>query len=160
MSKPTINKPALAGGTAAAALALAVGIIAPWEGKSNDPYLDLVKVPTVCFGETQVEMRRYTDAECEAMLIKAADTRYMQPVMKCTPSIADNPHVLAAATSLAYNIGTGAYCKSTVAKRFNAGQIRAGCEGFTAWRFAGGREVKGLLNRRIAERELCLRGVA
>jgi len=154
---PPKAQTALIGGSA---MALALGVIMPWEGKINDPYFDIVNVKTVCFGETQVEMRHYTDAECEAMLKKAVSERYMKPVMACTPSIASKPEVLAAATSLAYNIGTQAYCKSTVDRRFDAGDIKGGCDAFLAWRFAGGKPVQGLLNRRNAERNLCLKGVS
>lgn len=63
-----VNKKQVAGGGIAAALLLAVPLIGKWEGKRNDPYLDIVGVPTVCYGETRVEMRRYSDDECKAML--------------------------------------------------------------------------------------------
>ena len=52
-------------------LRLRSAIIAPWEGKSNDPYVDMVGVTTVCYGETRVDMRRYSDRECTAMLSDA-----------------------------------------------------------------------------------------
>jgi len=155
---PPKAQTALIGGSA---MALALGVIMPWEGKENDPYLDIVNVKTVCYGETlNVQDRHYTDAECEAMLKKAVSERYMKPVMACTPSIASKPEVLAAATSLAYNIGTQAYCKSTVDRRFDAGDIKGGCDAFMMWNRAGGREVRGLTNRRAAERNLCLKGVS
>lgn len=65
-----VNKKAVTGGVAAAALTLAVPLIAKWEGKRNDPYRDIVGVKTVCYGETRVPMRPYSDAECTAMLRK------------------------------------------------------------------------------------------
>lgn len=143
-------------GTAAAGLLVAT--VAMWEGKRNDPYADLAGIATVCYGETNVPMRRYTDAECQAMLYTSlAD--YAGPVLKRNPELRERPEMLAAASSLAYNIGTGAYSRSTIAKRFSAGQWKAACDGFLAWRFVGKREVKGLLNRRKHERALCLRGI-
>lgn len=142
----------------ATAAALLVGMVATWEGKRNDPYRDIVGVNTVCYGETRVAMRRYTDAECRAMLSDAL-AGFAKPVLERNPELRGRPEQLAAATSLSYNIGQAAYNRSTVAKRFSAGRWREACDGFLAWRFAGGREVKGLLNRRKAERELCLRGV-
>lgn len=142
----------------AAALAIATPFVAAWEGKSNDPYKDIVGVTTVCYGETRVKMRRYTDAECKAMLREGlAD--YAGPVLQRNPNLADRPQILAAATSLSYNIGNAAYARSTVAKRFSAGDYKGGCDAFLSWRFAGGKEVRGLLNRRNAERKLCLEGV-
>jgi lysozyme len=71
----------------------------------------------------------------------------------------NRPNQLAASVSLAYNIGTTAFCRSTVARRFNAGQWKAGCDAFLMWDRAGGRKVRGLTRRREAERAICLRGL-
>lgn len=150
--------PRVIAGSIVAAMAVATPFIAGWEGKRNDPYKDLIGLDTVCYGETRVPMRRYSDSECSAMLIKAVGD-FMQPVIDCTPGLINRPSQLAAATSLAYNIGDGAYCRSTVAKRFNAGSFRAACDGFLVWVNAGGKRVQGLVNRREAERKLCLTGL-
>lgn len=137
---------------------LLVGFVAQWEGKSNDPYRDLVGVWTVCYGETRVQMRRYTDAECIEMKANAlAD--FAEPVLKRNPELKGRDNQLAAAVSLSYNIGSAAYARSTVARRFSEGRWREACDAFLLWNQAGGRVVKGLDNRRRSERELCLRGL-
>jgi len=141
-----------------AAAAVATPFIGGWEGLSRDPYPDLTKTMTVCYGETRVEMRRYTDAECLALLNKAVE-QFAGQVLQCTPILAYHPYQLAAATSLAYNIGIGAYCRSTAAKFFNTGDLRSGCDQFARWRMAGGVVVQGLVNRRKAETELCHTGL-
>lgn len=144
-------------GVVAAAMALAVPTVAKWEGKRNDPYLDIVGVKTVCYGETVgVQNRRYSDAECRSMLEKALESRYMEPVLKCTPTLADRPYQLAAASSLSYNIGAAAYCKSSASRHFNARNWREGCKAIGRWNMAGGRVVQGLVNRRTDEVRLCL----
>jgi len=153
-----VSKKQQAAGGIAAALVLAVPLIARWEGKRNDPYLDIVKVPTVCYGETRVEMRHYSDAECNDML-KGAVKGFAEPVARCTPMIADRPYQLAAATSLAYNIGVGAYCRSTADRLFDRGDLKGGCKAITRWNSAGGRVVQGLVNRRAAEYRLCVTGL-
>lgn len=139
------------GGTGAAAALIA--LVAAWEGTRTDPYRDIVGVWTVCTGETNVPMRRYTKAECDAMLAKSL-TGYAEGVKRLSPRL--EGYQLVAATSLTYNIGEAAYARSTVRRRFNAGDLRGGCDAFLAWRFAGGREIKGLKNRREAERKICL----
>lgn len=144
------------GGGVAAAMLIAVPFVLKWEGLRLDPYRDLVGKMTVCAGETNVAMRRYSDAECSAMLRKSLTDSYAVPVIRCTPILADRPYQLAAASSLAYNIGTTAYCRSTVARRFNAGDFVGACNSFLSWSYAGGRQVQGLLNRRRDERKLCL----
>lgn len=152
------KKQAAVGGGIAAALVLAVPLIGKWEGKRNDPYLDIVGVPTVCYGETRVAMRRYSDAECKAML-ETAVKGFAEPVARCSPMIADRPYQLAAATSLAYNIGVGAYCRSTADRRFDARNFKGGCEALKFWNEAGGRFVQGLANRRAEEYRLCMVGL-
>ncbi|MHB9878308.1 lysozyme [Pacificimonas sp. ICDLI1SI03] len=142
----------------AGAVAMAATVIAPWEGKRNDPYVDIVGVETVCYGETRVDMRFYSDAECLAMLQDAVKG-FTAAVLQCSPTLADRPVQLAAASSLAYNIGTGAYCRSTVDRRFDRGDYAGACDAFMMWVKAGGRTVRGLVNRRTAERELCLTGL-
>lgn len=143
----------------AASTAVAVPLIASWEGLRTDPYDDLAGIPTVCYGETRAEMRSYSPAECEAMLRRAVEG-FTREVLACTPGLAERPYQLAAAVSLAYNIGATNYCGSTAARRFNAGDIRGGCEAFAMWRLVKGKVSQGLVNRRAAEMELCLVGVS
>lgn len=153
--------PALIGIIGIAAASYLVSEVQRWEGYSEVPYADVVKVNTVCWGDTK-DVRpglKQTREQCEARLERQL-IAHAKPVLQCVPGLKDRPNQLAAAVSLAYNIGTAAFCKSTAAKRFNAGNWRGGCDAFLAWRFAGGREFKGLLNRRKSERAICLRGLS
>nr|WP_238346264.1 lysozyme [Luteimonas saliphila] len=131
-------------------------MIAPWEGLRTDPYQDIVGVWTVCYGETNVEMRRYTPAECEAMLGESVG-RYVEGVAKCI----NRPLTVnqwAAIGSWTYNVGAKAACNSTLVRQINAGQpASTWCRQLLRWNRAGGREVRGLTNRRKAEFEVCLR---
>lgn len=145
----------LIGASAATAL---VATVAAWEGKSNVPYRDVVGILTVCYGETHQPMRRYTDAECKAMLEdRLAD--YAGPVLERNPELRGHDSQLVAASSLAYNIGVANYNRSSVARLFSAGRWREACDAFLKWNRAGGREVRGLTNRRKAERAICLKGL-
>lgn len=159
-SKPR-GKAGLIALVGASAAALMVPFVAGWEGKRNDPYKDRLAydVLTVCYGETRVEMRRYTDAECEEMLADGLGD-FARPVLARNPELRSRPEMLAAATSLSYNIGSAAYNRSTVARRFSQGRFREGCNAFLLWNKAGGKVVRGLTRRRESERALCLRGLA
>lgn len=150
------NRLSLLIGTGAAAALIAT--TAAWEGKSNVPYSDVVGVMTVCYGETQQPMRRYSDAECKAMLAdRLAD--YAGPVLARNPELRGHDSQVVAASSLAYNIGVANYRRSSVARLFSAGRWKEACDAFLKWNRAGGREIKGLTNRRKAERAICLRGL-
>jgi len=151
-----IKRAALVSGAILAALGLSVPLIQQWEGLQTRPYADVTGIRTVCFGETGGENRSYTPDECATILIARLSADFAPPLLKCVPGLADRPKQLAASLSLAWNIGTGAFCKSTAAKRFKSGDWKGGCDAFLMWRYAGGKELRGLLNRRKAERDLCL----
>jgi lysozyme len=161
---PGQKKAAATGGASALALAAAMAILPVWEGKSNAPYFDSVKVKTVCYGETRVEMRWYSDGECVAMLREGA-RGFQQGVLKVNPRISTDPLQWAAHTSLAYNIGLVAYRRSSVARLYAAGNERAACEAIGKYKFAGGKVWRGLELRRqgdagrFGEVELCKSGL-
>ena len=144
-----------------ATAAIVAPFVSGWEtgGKPQlVAYRDIVGVWTICGGETKdvkpgmVETPAGCAARDEAALI-----RHAEPVLACTPILRGPPNQLSAAISLAYNIGTGAYCRSTVDRRFDAGDWRGACEAFLMWNKAGGKVVNGLDRRRRAERALCLK---
>lgn len=150
-----------AGGGAALATAAIVAILPIWEGKRNSPYFDSVGVRTVCYGETRVEMRRYSDSECVALLEKGAK-EFQYAVLKINPRLKTDPYQWAAHTSLAYNVGVARYRKSSVARLYAVGQEITACHAIAKYRFAGKQELKGLKMRRLGDRyrlgemELCL----
>lgn len=157
MQQPKSNSRLVKTVGAGAAAAL-LAFVSVWEGKSNDPYKDIVGVWTVCYGETRVQMRRYSDAECKAMKADAL-VDFAEPVLKRNPELRGRDNQLAAAVSLAYNIGSAGYNRSTVARRFSQGRWREACDAFLLWNRAGGKVVRGLDNRRRAERALCMLGL-
>ena len=123
-------------------------------------YLDAVKVPTACDGITRgVRMgQTYTPAQCTVLLEREL-IEMATHVVACVPALYGRPNQAAAAVSLAYNIGWPRFCKSTVARRFNAGQWAAGCDALTMWNKAGGKVLRGLVLRRERERALCRAGL-
>jgi lysozyme len=141
--------------------------VAPWEGYFGKTYIDPVGVPTVCYGETRPELvaegrtRTFTKAECVKML----ETRlphYDVGLRRCLHrEMPRSVHI--AMLSATYNIGIGGFCKSTMAKKINAGDFKAACDALLAWNkgtIKGQRVViKGLDNRRHAERKVCLEGL-
>ena len=144
----------------APAAALLLSIVPAFEGLRHDPYPDVVRVRTVCFGHTGIDIqtRRYSDAECRTLL-EADLARQAGAVLACTPQLKLKPYQTAAAVSFAYNVGARAYCTSGVARDFRAGKDRAACAGLSQWIYAGGRRVGGLVRRRAAERALCEKGL-
>ena len=87
-----------------------------------------------------------------------ADARLAVDVRKFMAGVADavtvelSPMELGALTSLAYNIGLGAFRKSTLLRKLNAGDRNGAAEQFLRWNRAGSRVMAGLTRRREAER--------
>lgn len=147
----------------AATAAILVPFVDGWESGGKPrliAYKDIVGVWTICGGETlgvgpgMVE----TEVGCKARE-EAALIRHAEPVLQCTATLRGHPYQLSAAVSLAYNIGTAGYCRSTVAWRFNTRDWRGACDAFLMWDKAGGKVVRGLQRRRQAERALCLKEI-
>lgn len=137
-----------------------------WEGKRNVPYIPIPgDVPTVCYGETKVAMRRYTDAECLSML-KQSLVKYSDGVLTCI-NVPINANEHAAFSLFAYNEGVANFCGSDLLRKLNRGDHIGACMGMAtnpitgkpAWSYAQGRYVQGLQNRRLYERNLCLKPV-
>lgn len=124
-------------------------------------YLDIVRVPTACDGITRgVRLGQvYTPAQCTALLERELVV-HAEGVMACTPALRGRPNQQIAAVSLAYNVGIGAYCRSSVDRHFDRGRWRQGCDALLMWVKAGGRKVRGLELRRQRERARCLRGLS
>jgi lysozyme len=153
----------LAGCIGAACAALLTATVTQWESGGKDrlvAYPDIVGVWTICHGETQGVRKGMTDSKegCALRLDTRLAKDFAPAVLACTPRLRGRSYQLAAAISLAYNIGTPSYCRSTVDRRFDAGAERAACDAFLMWNKAGGKPVNGLTRRREAERRLCLTG--
>ncbi|MBJ9687530.1 lysozyme [Burkholderia vietnamiensis] len=157
----------LAGVVGAAAAALLLSIVPRFEGQVLVAQPDPIGIVTACSGDTKdVKLgQRFTPEECRARLEQRL-IEHAEPVLKCTPTLKGHPYQLAAAVSFAYNVGPRAYCASTTARRFNAGDFRGACRamnesdsGRPQWVTAGGRVLPGLVKRRADERALCERGL-
>ncbi len=139
------------------AIAIAAAVIPSLEGVEHKPYQDIVGVWTVCYGHTGADIiksKTYTEAECQALLNKDLRTvaNQIDPLIK--RQIPDTTR--AALYSFTYNVGAGAFRQSTLLKKINAGDTVGACNELRRWTYAGGKQWKGLMNRREIERDVCL----
>lgn len=147
---------------AAGVLALAAPIIAKWEGVKYEAYPDPATggAPwTVCYGHTGPDVvrgRKYTKAECDAFL--AADIAEANSHVRRCIGVPMLAHVEAALTSAAFNIGPKVVCGSTLQRKAKANDWPGACAELDRWKFAAGREMRGLVLRRADERQLCETG--
>lgn len=144
---------------AAGLAALAVATVGGFEGYRSKAYRDSVGVPTACYGETHgIRMgMHFTKPQCDKMLLSRLNIM-ADRMEKCIHRpMSDDTYV--AFLSLTYNIGEGGFCRSSVARLYNAGERRAACHAMLRYDRAGGNVLPGLLRRRREEEALCLKGV-
>lgn len=130
------------------------------EGRRHKPYQDIVNVWTVCDGITGpdvIQGKTYTDAECNRLSIKHAEA-HGSALLDCI-NVRITQTMYESLASWAYNIGTGAACKSTAIRLINQGKYYEGCRDLMRWNRAGGVEVRGLTNRRKHEVAQCIKGI-
>lgn len=156
--------------TLAAALSSggALAALEKLEGNALRVYEDKLAggVPTRCAGDTNHSMPAgtlLTDDQCRE-INKGTLLSYGSRVLACTNWSMLTPDRLIGLTLFAINVGAAGACGSEAFKAINAGRITEGCDllarkpnGAPNWSHAGGRYVPGLQNRRLAERDWCLR---
>lgn len=140
----------------AGAAALLLSYVPKFEGMVLRGYADPIGIVTACAGHTKTAVlgRPYTPAECTELLDSDL-VGHAEGVLACTPGLKGQTYRLAAATSFAFNVGVGAYCKSSMARKFNAGDYAGACAEMSRWVYAGGRVLPGLVSRRATERAMC-----
>lgn len=132
------------------------------EGIVLRPYKDSVGIPTIGIGSTY-----YEDGTKVKMTDKAiTKERAIQLAKNVVKSFEEqvNKSILLPMTQnqfdamvlLCYNIGKSGFARSSVVRNFNLGNIQKAADSFLLWNKAGGKVVKGLVNRRNKERSLFL----
>lgn len=143
-------------GLSSALILAGATLVAPWEGLKHSAYKDVVGVWTQCYGDTHSvdRTRPKTDDECNETL--ALELVAHNKEMKRYVKVPLTDYQEAAFTSLVYNIGVGNWKNSTALKLLNKGEYTLACQQLPRWNKAGGKEYKGLTNRRMDELKVCL----
>lgn len=155
------KRPVFIAAAAVAGALAALPLLDEFEGVVKVGYRDPVGIVTSCVGHTGPDAilgRKYTDQECAAQLAQDA-VKHGLEIAPCLPDHLP-AETRAAFTSFAFNVGSAALCKSTLAAKARTGDLKGACAELSRWTRAGGRELPGLVRRRKAERELCERGLA
>lgn len=142
-----------------AALALSatglVGIILH-EGYSDKAIIPIPgDVPTIGFGTTDGVRIGDSITPPRAVARALNDVQKFEGAIKRCVKVELHQYEYDAYTSLAYNIGPDAFCKSTLVRKLNARDYSGACSEIMRWNKAGGRVVQGLVNRRAQEFVLC-----
>ena len=134
-----------------------------WEGLKTKAYKDAGGVWTIGYGHTATAGEPkpragmvITAAEAESILLK--DLMQYEAAVANNVNVKLNDNQFAALVSFAFNIGIGAFKKSKLLKKLNAGNYDTVPTELMKWTKAGGKKVQGLVNRRRAEGYLWMEG--
>lgn len=147
-----------------AAVAALAGVFIPhWESGGRmdltvrHQSFDPPGVYTVCHGVTNRTAdyswirpgMKFTTEQCAEAFNKILP-KYYGPIADCIPSLSTMPaHRQVALLDAAYNLGPGRICTGGVAREFNAGNVKGGCELLGQYVRANGKVLPGLENRRF-----------
>jgi len=144
-------------------MALAAVFIPHWESGGRmdttvrQQSIDPPGVYTVCHGITNLDPdykwikpgMKFTDAQCAEAFTKVLP-KYIEPIAQCIPTYYSMPpHRQVALLSFSYNLGPARICKGTIAREFNAGNVKAACDAMGMYVRANGKVLRGLQNRRF-----------
>lgn len=101
--------------------------------------------------------RVFTMEEVDAILAKDLE-RFERGVLKYCPSAGARQNWLDSLVSFSFNVGLGTLQRSTLRQKHNRGDYAGAADELLKYSFAGGKVLKGLLNRRKDERALYLGG--
>ncbi len=131
--------------------------IAVHEGYRGEAYIPVKgDVPTIGFGTTQNVKPGDTIEPVQALVRKLQDVQRFEGALRQCVRVPLHQHEYDAFLSLAYNIGPGAFCGSTLVRRLNAGDYAGACAEILRWDRFRGEPLRGLTLRRQAENRQCL----
>lgn len=124
------------------------------EGTVPTVYLDPVGIPTVCVGHTETVTRADVGKDMGALCAQLLtdDSRIAQTGVQALVKTPITQEQYDALVSFTFNVGRGALASSTLLRRLNAGDCWGAASEFSRWTKARGRELRGLVKRRAAER--------
>ena len=136
-----------------------IELIKKFEGLELESYPDIAGIWTIGYGQTGPTIgpdQSITEAEAEALLI--ADLTKRERAILRLVRVPLSSNQFSALVSFVYNVGVGAFGRSTLLKNLNAYDYKGAAAEFEKWNKATimgvKTEVAGLTRRRRAEKTL------
>lgn len=126
------------------------------EGYSDNAYIPVAgDVPTIGFGTTTGVKLGDKITPVKALERALTDINAFEDALKRCVKVPLHQYEYDAYISLSYNIGSNAFCNSTLVKLLNAGDYDGACKQILRWDKFKGQPLKGLTIRRQSEYKKC-----
>lgn len=112
--------------------------------------------PTIGFGTTDGVRMGDTITPPKALERKLRDVQAFEGALKQCVHVPLYQHEYDAYVSLSYNIGSKAFCGSTLVRKLNAQDYAGACKELLRWDKFKGKSVRGLTLRREREYRMCM----
>lgn len=140
---------------------LGISAIGMHEGQRSVVYLDPVGIPTVCMGTTEgltmSDVGTRLSAEACAERNKASLATAERAVKRHVRVLLSQEQY-DSLVSFVFNVGEGAFLRSTLLRKLNAGDCTGAAAEFSKWNKAKGQILPGLVIRRAHEQKQFLKG--
>ena len=122
-----------------------------FEGCRLTAYPDTGGVWTIGYGHTHGVHRGMVCTQDQAQTWLEQDTQFAVDAVNRLVQISLKQSEFDALVDFVFNLGVGAFARSTMLKDINAGNLAAAALQFPLWDRDAGRVLAGLLHRRLAE---------
>jgi len=127
------------------------------EGYKGEAYIPVAgDVPTIGFGTTGGVKIGDKTTPTKALQVAMKDVQTFEGALKECVKVPLSQNEYDAYVSLSYNIGSNAFCKSTLVKKLNQQQYIEACVEILKWDKFQGKPLAGLTKRRQEEYKKCL----
>jgi lysozyme len=127
------------------------------EGFRDHAYIPVAgDVPTIGFGTTENVKMGDKVTVTQALNRAMVDVQKFEGAIKSCVKVPLHQYEYDAYTNLAYNIGSGAFCRSTLVKLVNQEKYDEACKQILRWDFFKGKPLRGLTVRREKEYQQCI----
>ena len=133
-----------------------IGIVVH-EGYSDTAYVPVAgDVPTIGFGTTGGVKLGDKTTPIKALERALTDVNSFENALKKCVIVPLHQYEYDAYISLSYNIGSSAFCNSTLVKLLNSGNYEEACKQILRWDKFQGKPLRGLTIRRQSEYKQCI----
>lgn len=130
------------------------------EGYRDTAYIPVAgDVPTIGFGTTKDVRMGQKIQVTEALNTALVDVQRFEGAMKRCVTVPLHQYEYDAYVSLTYNIGEGAFCRSTLVRLLNKEDYSGACKQILRWDKFKGKPLRGLTVRREKEYKMCTGGM-
>jgi lysozyme len=136
-----------------------IALVRKYEGEKLEAYLCPAGKWTIGVGHTGSDVREglTITEEKSAEILRNDLAKFERCVIACL-AVPVTQGQFSALVSFAFNVGCGAFRKSTLLRKLNEGDDLGCAAEFLRWTKSGGKVLSGLVKRRQAEMDLFLKG--